>query len=69
MIRNKFSVFIAATIGAVALTVILVILKCFGVPLTWLAALMPAIIFGGLWAIGGLVFAIVVLVWAFQGKC
>ena len=55
---NKQASMMAFSIGACALSVVLVMLKCLGVPISWLVVLLPV----GLVALVWLVAAIIVLV-------
>lgn len=51
MIRNKFAASVAATIGVCAVTVVLIILKLFGIPLEWLHVFLPLAITAGVWLV------------------
>ena len=51
MINNRFQLSIAIAIGASALTVVMLILKLFGVPLEWVHLLIPLAMVGGVWVV------------------
>lgn len=46
---NKYSVAMGTAIASCAASVILLILKCYGVPIEWAWVLMPVFIVAGVW--------------------
>lgn len=51
MIANKYAASVAATIGASSLTVVLIILKCYGIPIDWPYVFLPLLILAGVWIV------------------
>lgn len=51
MITNKYAATVAATIGASSLTVLLIILKCYGIPIPWPYVFLPLLILAGVWIV------------------
>ena len=51
MIINKYAATVAVVIGASSLTVVLIILKCYGIPISWPYVFLPLLILAGVWIV------------------
>ena len=54
MIINKYAATVAVVIGASSLTVVLIILKCYGIPIDWPYVFLPLLIVAGIWVVAAL---------------
>ena len=48
---NKYAIAMGTAIAACAASVILLILKCYGVPISWAWVLVPVLIVAGVWLV------------------
>ena len=57
---NKYAIAMGTAIAACAASVVLLILKCYGVHIEWAWVLMPVLIVAGVW------FVVFLLAWVFR---